>query len=276
MRGTQTLKQLRVIGALARKSRIVDAAADLGIAQPAVSRHLGTVEKRFRQRLFLRRGRQIVPSALCETLLPRIRTLLSLAVEVETALDGLRGLNERRLRVGYSTHQFVMHVSGGFMDAVRGIKIEARCMASFDLLTQLRAGTLDAAFVNLPGLEFELHMLELRRADLVLMAGPGHPLADESSINLRELSKWLLIQRETSSGNRRALEATAMREGVALRTLLDLGSWESRRAAVEAGIGGGVVMAGEISEASGLCAITIATVAVAAAQHHGGPCGRGV
>ncbi len=254
-----SLAQLRVIETLARTRRINTTAKELAITQPSVSKHISTIENRYGHRLFERQGHQLRSTELCDNLLPRIRTLLALAQEVDAELEGLRGLREGRLRVGYSTHQFVMHVLGGFMDSFRGIKIEARCMASFDLLDHLRSGTLDAAFVTLPGAEADLDMLELRRERLVLMIGSGHPLEGEQSINLRELSKWPVIQREASSGTRRALEAMAVREGVVLNTVLDLGSWESLRAAVEAGIGVGVVMEGEITEASGMRAVPVAS-----------------
>lgn len=254
-----SLAQLRVIEALARTRRINDAAKELAVTQPSVSKHLSTIETRYGHRLFERQGQHLVATELCEKLLPRLRTLLALAKEIDTELDGLRGLREGRLRVGYSTHQFVMHVLGAFMDSFRGIKIEARCMASFDLLDQLRGGKLDAAFVTLPGAEADLHMLELRREELVLMTSLDHPLAGQETMLLRDLSAWPLIQREATSGTRRVLEAIAVREGVRLNTALDLGSWESLRDAVAAGIGVGVVMAGEIAQDPKMCAIRIET-----------------
>ena len=259
MHHSLSLAQIRVIATLARTRRVNLTAKELAITQPSVSKHLATLESRYGHRLFARQGQHFVPTELCERLLPRLRTLLALADELCAELDGLRGLREGRLRVGYSTHQFVMHVLGAFMDSFRGIKIEARCMASFDLLDQLRAGKLDAAFVTLPGAEADLHMLELRREELVLMTGPDHALAAQDSISLRDLSAWPLIQREATSGTRRTLEAYAVQEGVALATALDLGSWESMRDAVAAGIGVGVVMAGEICQDRKMRSIRIKT-----------------
>ncbi|MFU8866023.1 MAG: LysR substrate-binding domain-containing protein [Rhodobacterales bacterium] len=254
-----TLAQIRVIATLAATRRVNTTAKELAITQPSVSKHLSTLESRYGHRLFERQGQFLVPTELCESLLPRLRTLLALAEELDDKLNGLRGLREGHLRVGYSTHQFVMHVLGAFMDSFRGIKIEARCMASYDLLEQLRAGKLDAAYVTLPGEEADLHMLELRREEMVLMTGPDHPLATQDSISLRDLSAWPLIQREATSGTRRALEAYAVREGVALNTALDLGSWESMRDCVAAGIGVGVVMAGEICQDRKMRSVQIKT-----------------
>jgi LysR family transcriptional regulator, low CO2-responsive transcriptional regulator len=254
-----SLAQIRVIATLAATRRVNATAKELAITQPSVSKHVAMLERRYGHRLFDRQGQLFTPTDLCERLLPRLRTLLALADELGAELDGLRGLREGRLRVGYSTHQFVMHVLGAFMDTFRGIKIEARCMASFDLLEQVRAGKLDAAFVTLPGAEADLHMLELRREELVLMTGPDHALAAQDSISLRDLSGWPLIQREATSGTRRALEAFAVQDGIALHTALDLGSWESMRDAVAAGIGVGVVMAGEICQDRKMKSIRIMT-----------------
>lgn len=250
---------MRVIATLAATRRVNSTAKELAISQPSVSKHLSTLESRYGQRLFERQGHFMVPTELCERLLPRLRTMLALAEELDDELNGLRGLREGRLRVGYSTHQFVMHVLGAFMDSFRGIKIEARCMASFDLVEQLRAGKLDAAYVTLPGKEADLHMLELRREEMILMTGPDHPLASRDSISLRDLSAWPLIQREATSGTRRALVAYAVREGVTLNTVLELGSWESMRDGVAAGIGVGVVMAGEICQDRKMRSVQIKT-----------------
>jgi len=259
MRPGLTLAQLRVLEALVRAGHVSGAAAALKITQPSVSKHLATIEARSRQTLFVRAGRRLTPTALTESLLPRIRTLLALADEVDAMLADGEGLRAGTLRVGYSTHQFVMHILGAFMDAHRGIRIEARCMASFDLLAQLRGGGLDAAFVTMPGAEADLDILELRREALVLMVGPDHPLAGRDSLPLRDLAGLPLVQREASSGTRRTLEAVAVGAGVTLTPAMSLGSWEPLRGAVLAGIGAGVAMAGEVRGDPDLRAVPILT-----------------
>ena len=257
MRSALTLAQLRLLDALARTGSITRAARALSISQPSVSTQLRTLETRYRMRFFNRKGQALEPTAAGLALLPRIRALLALADEIENALQATCELKQGRLRVGYSTHQFVMRVLGEFMDRHRGIKIEARSMASFDLLALMRAGEIDAAFVTMPFLEADLAVLELRREPIVLMVPRDHALAAGGRIGLRELEALALVQRESSSGTRRTLEGAAVQAGVRLRTVLDLGSWESMRAGVLAGIGLGVAMAGELGEDPEIAAVAV-------------------
>lgn len=257
MRSSLTLAQLRLLDALARSGSITRAARALSVSQPSVSSQLRGLENRYRLRLFARDGHRLEPTEEGEALLPRIRALLALADEIEGALNGVRELEQGRLRVGYSTHQFVMRVLGSFMDRHRGIRIEARSMASFDLLKQLRGGEIDAAFVTLPTPEAELALLELRREAVVLMAPKDHPLSGSGRIALKALAGQRLVQREPSSGTRRALEGAAARAGIGLQSVLDLGSWESMRAGVLGGIGLGVAMAGELGSDPEIVAIEV-------------------
>lgn len=144
MRSALTLAQLRLLDALARTGSITSAARALSISQPSVSTQLRTLEARYRMRFFNRKGKALEPTAEGLALLPRIRALLALADEIEYTLQAMRELEQGRLKVGYSTHRFVMRVLGEFMDRHRGVKIEARSMASFDLLALMRRGEIDA------------------------------------------------------------------------------------------------------------------------------------
>ena len=58
-----------------------------------------------------------------------------------------------------------------------GIRLEARCHGSFDLVTALRRGDLEAAFVTLPEVEPDLICRLLRREEIVLMVARDDPQA---------------------------------------------------------------------------------------------------
>lgn len=243
-----TLAQLRVIDAVARTGAVGRAAKELGISQPSVSSTLNGFEARYRVRLFARNGHSLKPSPLCDALLPRIRTVLALAEEIETRMQGEHALETGRIAVGYSTDQFVMPVLSRLIAKHPGIRIEARAMASEDLLALLGAGGIEAAFVTTAEPDAELASLLVRRERVVLMVPKGHPLAGKGPISWRRIEELPLIRREPTSGTRKIFDAAARAAGVRPRSVLDLGSWASLREAVIAGIGLGVAMRGEIGE----------------------------
>ena len=78
------------------------------------------------------------------------------------------------------------------------------------------------------------------------MVGRDSALATRAHLSWTELAGLDLIRREGASGTRRAFDAHAARQGIALRTAIDLGSWESMRLAAAQGVGVGVALGGEI------------------------------
>jgi DNA-binding transcriptional LysR family regulator len=252
-----TLAQLRVIEAVARSGGIGRAAKELGVSQPSVSTTLNGFEGRYRVRLFSRNGHALRPTPLCEALLPRMRTLLSLAGEIERRLHDEEALTTGRLAVGYSTDQFVMPVLSRLLARHPGIRIEARAMASHDLMTLLRDGAIETAFVTVAAPDPDLEAVLVRREPVVLMAPAGHPIAREAPVGWHRLSGLPLVRREATSGTRRIFEEAARAAGARLRPVLELGSWASLRAAVIAGIGFGIAMRGEIGDDSEVVAVPI-------------------
>lgn len=243
-----TLVQLSVLEAIARCGGIGAAARDLGLSQPSVSNHLAQIEERLSARLFERSGHRLEANALLMPLLPRLRALLQISEDVAAALGGLATLETGRLSIGYSTHQFIMDILATFRQRHPGVRIEARCHGSHDLLEGLRRGSFEACFVTLAEPEPDLVCHELRREEVVLMVGRDSPLATRARLSWAEVARLDLIRREGASGTRRLFDAYAARQGIALRTAIDLGSWESMRLAAAQGVGVGVALSGEIEQ----------------------------
>jgi DNA-binding transcriptional LysR family regulator len=241
-----SLVQLAVLEAVARHGGIGTAAQAIGLSQPSVSNHVSQIEGRLRTRLFDRQGNRFVANARLAVLLPKIQALLALSDEVDAHLRGHEELTGGFLRIGYSTHQFVMGVLGRFIARHPAVRIEARSAGSYELLASLRRGDIEAAFITLGTPEPGLDALEMRREEVVLMARRGSDLARRGSIGWEEIGALTLIRREEGSGTRRAFDAMVTRLGVAPARGLDLGSWESMREAVAQGLGLGIAMRGEI------------------------------
>lgn len=92
------LRQLRCLVAIVDHGGFTDAAADLGVSQPAVSRGLAALEDALGVRLLRRTSRQVVLTAVGERVLIRARRLLA---DVEDLAAEVRG-GVRRLRIGHA------------------------------------------------------------------------------------------------------------------------------------------------------------------------------
>lgn len=245
-KGDITLTQMAVLDAVARNGAIGAAAREIGLSQPTVSNHVSQIEARLATRLFDRNGNRFIANPRLVDMLPKIRAALALTEEIETRLRGYGHLDAGYIRLGYSTHQFVMSMIGRFIADHPGVKVEARSAVSYDLLDMLRRGEIEAAFVTLSEPDPAFESLIVRREETVLMANPASEIARRGTIEWHELEGLPLILREPASGTRRAFQAMAASRSVRTTQGLDLGSWESIRSAVIQSLGYGVALEGEI------------------------------
>ena len=81
------LQQLRQVVALAEHRSFVRAAAALHISQPALSRSIQHLERRFGSSLFVRSSSGVVPTDLGRLYIERARDLLRMADELEGEAD---------------------------------------------------------------------------------------------------------------------------------------------------------------------------------------------
>ena len=262
-----TLAQLRALEAVARLGSFSAAAKEQGMSQPSISNHITAAEKISRARLIARDGHSAGPAPALADMLPQIRALLSLAEDIEARFAAARSVAQGRLRVGYSTYQLTMPIIGRFMRAYPGIRIEARSMASLDVMEELDAGRIEVGFVTARDMPAHCAGRHLVTSPIVLMLPPDHPLARKGRADWADIAGLPLIQREYSSGTRRLFEGAAQLARVQLNTLLSLGSWGSIVTMVREGVGAGVALALEVEATDGLTAVPIAEGRLDAAHY---------
>lgn len=249
-RQTLSLIQLAVLESVARTGSVGATAQELGLSQPSVSNHIAQTERRLAVKLLIRNGHQFRPTPRLAALLPKMRAMLKLSEDIAGVLRDHAALDSGTLSIGYSTHQFVIGALKSYIGRFPGVQLAARSAGSFDLLQDLRRGTIEAAFVTLAEPEPDLVCHLIREEPIVLMVAPDHPLlARGGPVAWPEVAGMGLIRREAASGTRRAFDAMAARQGMVLRTALDLGSWESLREAAAQGMGAAIAMLGEIEAA---------------------------
>lgn len=255
--GNLSLAQLRALEAVVRTGSFTEAAKELGVSQPSISNHIQGLESRFKTKLLVKSGYSVSATPALAALLPRIRALLALAGDLETELSHHRALAAGELRIGYSTYQLAIPIISSFMANHPTIAIEARALASQDIVDLIETGSLDIGFITgreIPaGLKGEL----ILKTRVVLAVPPEHPLTKQENASWKDVAEQPLLQREGSSGTRRLFEAAATLAGIRPMTALALGSWGSIATLVRSGSGIGVALEAEISERDGCVGVPI-------------------
>jgi DNA-binding transcriptional LysR family regulator len=262
-----SLCQLRALEAVVRRGSFSAAAKEIGVSQPSISNHVHGLENRFKTRLIAKSGYSVSATPALEALLPKIRAILALTSDLESELLHQKQLGAGELRIGYSTYQLAIPRISAFMARHPEITIEARALATSDILDLFDNGDIDIGFVTgreIPaGLEGEL----LVQTRIVIAARADHPLASKGVVSWKDLETLPLLQRESSSGTRKMFEAAATVAGIKPKTILALGSWGSIATLIRSGIGVGIAMEAEITDRDGCVAIPIDSPSLIASHY---------
>src|SRR5262245_51265864 len=94
------LRDMRLVVTLVATGSMTEAARRLNVTQPALSKHLRTVEQRLGATLFNRSTARMAPTAVGEMVLRHGRELLDRAAMAEAELQAVQQTTPRSVRVG--------------------------------------------------------------------------------------------------------------------------------------------------------------------------------
>ena len=249
--------QLRAFHAVASEGSFTKAAGALHVTQPTLSGQVKTLEETYGVRLFDRRGRRVSPTALGQELLVLTRRLFSLEAETEHLLSAAQGLRKGHLRVGADAPYHVTAALSAFTQRYPGIQISLTVGNSAELAHDLLEHKLDVAVLATVTGDSRFFAKPLRHDRLVAFVAKTHPWARRRRIDLADLSEQRLVLREQGSATRQIFETAMARRGLRRGEVLDMNSREAVRETVAAGLGVGVVSAGEFSKDSRLAILEL-------------------
>lgn len=190
------LQQLRQAIALAEHGSFVRAAAALHLSQPALSRSIQGLEKRFGSALFLRSSNGVVPTDLGRLYIERARDLLRLADELDREAVTHGTLGAGRVAVGggpYPAESFLGPAAVKFVGQFPQVSVQLLARNWDELLQQLRSRELDFFVAETSTLQREpdLEVVPMPSGHSVyFVARAGHPLAERGSVGLNEVFEW--------------------------------------------------------------------------------------
>jgi DNA-binding transcriptional LysR family regulator len=236
-------RQLAAFCAVVERESFSQAAARLGVTQPAVSQQVRALEKRVGQQLLDRSGRRVVPTEAGLRLYRGAQRMLALEEQLlEAATAEKEGALRGRLEIGASTGPGAnvvtlllcefqqrnpeLTVALAVHDTQRIVELVAR--------RELELGVVGAARRQ-RAVSFETFF----RDEVVLVCPPAHRFAGRT-LTLEELRDEPLIMMQGGAGVRAVIEEELRAAGAKLRDFdvhLELGLQESVKSAVVAGYG---------------------------------------
>jgi DNA-binding transcriptional LysR family regulator len=229
--------RLRAFAALARKRSFSRAAEELYVSQPAVSKHVASLEAELETQLVVR-GRpaaKLTPAGevladyvlRAEALLANARRALAAGADAEIGklvlvasgipgtylLPGLLSrFHEQHPRIEID---FQLATSGGALEVVRAHRVEVAVVGGMTVPAELEAEPLVE--------------------DEVVLVGPA--ALGGRRVRPKDLEGMTWVSREEGSATRAAVEAARWQMGLHVVRTLELPSWEAVKVAVASGAG---------------------------------------
>ena len=228
--------ELKSFHMVARLGSITQAAKKLGLSQPTVTTQIRSLEGQYGVELFYRGGRRLTLSDEGVRLLPMVQQLLQQEADIEFFLrncDQVQGA----LRIGATAPYYMLDLVRRFREQLPQCEVTLEIGNSQQVIEALEDYRVDLAASSLLVEDPRLTRLLLGHDPLVLAVHRSHPLAARERVPLAALAGHCLLMREKGSTTRVLTEQLLRDAGVALGSLLEIGSRESIHEAVLRNIG---------------------------------------
>ncbi|NKN31771.1 LysR family transcriptional regulator [Marichromatium bheemlicum] len=236
-------RRLQVFHTVARLLSFTKAAEALHMTQPAVTFQVRQLEDQFDTRLFDRTHNRISLTDAGRVVYEASDRIFELYAEMENAVRELTGEVSGTLTIGASTtiaEYLLPRLLGEFKGCYPDVAIQLKVANTDSVLAMVETNAIDLGIVEAPVGNKNLVVETCQRDQLVAIMPPGHPLAALEVVPFEQLLRYPFICREEGSGTRNVIRDYLREQGFcleALKVVLELGSPEAVKGAVEAGMG---------------------------------------
>lgn len=236
-------RRLQVFHTVARLLSFTKAAESLHMTQPAVTFQVRQLEEYFNTRLFDRTHNRISLTEAGQRVYEYADRIFALYAEMENSVRDLTGEVSGVLLLGASTtiaEYMLPALLGDFKAKYPEVSIRLQVANTDGIVSMVENNVIDLGVVEAPVSNKNLVVENCRMDQMVLIVPPGHELAKKDTVPIKELTRYPYICREEGSGTREVMLEAVTAAGANpqdLNIVMELGSPEAVKGAVEAGMG---------------------------------------
>jgi DNA-binding transcriptional LysR family regulator len=234
-----TLTQMRVFEAVARLGNFTRAGEEVHMAQSTVSLHVKKLSETVGAPLLEQTGKRIRLTSAGEEVYATCKRVFESFTDLEATLTDIRALKAGRLRIATTTAgEYLMpQLLAHFMRQHSGIEVSLHVAARSSILGRLDASADDLYLLTSPPHAPAIIAHAILPNPLVALAPADHPLVGTRNVSFARFAREPLLMREVGSGTRLAAEHVFSAHGIEPTIRMELGSNESIKEAVSAGLG---------------------------------------
>jgi DNA-binding transcriptional LysR family regulator len=235
-------RQLRYACGVWRERSFSRAAERLRVSQPSLSDQVRLLEEEVGFPIFYRGARGIEPSVNGQNFLERAEQVLETLARLEHLGRQLRGVEQKKFRVGFNTGiaaRFLPGVTQVASEQATKFRLEVATSTNRRIQRLIFQEKLDAGFLlnaDLENWSKKLRVVAEIESDIVFVVPPGHALAGLAP-DLLQIAACPLIVSETELGSGRAVVKLFKDAGVEPHIVADCDNVQSVKDMVMSGLG---------------------------------------
>ena len=247
-------RRLQVFYTVAKLLSFTKAADALHMTQPAVTFQIRQLEDHFNTRLFDRTHNRVSLTEAGQVAYQFGERIFELYAEMENAIKELTGDVSGALTVGASTtiaEYMLPSLLGTFKAQHPDVNLRLKVSNTEGIVSMVENNVIDLGVVEAPVANKNLLVEVCQEDELVLVIPADHPLAQCETVAASELVGYPFICREEGSGTREVVTEYLNAQGIDrtdMNECLELGSSESIKGAVEAGMGVSILSRATLSK----------------------------
>jgi len=240
-------RRIQVFYTVAKQLSFTKAAELLFMTQPAVTFQVKQFEEHLNTRLFERTHGKIALTPAGDLAMYYAEKILDLNAEMEARMAELTGQMSGPLMIGASTtiaEYMLPRILGDFKARFPQVQARLTVANSETIENRVNDHTLDVGLIEAPSHHPNLTTAACCEDELLLICSPEHAFAKLAKISPRQLAEVPYISRELGSGTREVIDRYFRDHGMPpedLNIVMELGSREAIKGAVEAGLGVAIV-----------------------------------
>lgn len=234
-----TSQQIRIFEAVGRLLSYTKAAEELNLSQPAVSIQVKRLEENNDVKLIEVVGKKLFLTQAGERMFKSCQKILEelkeLNVDIKSGQERVDG--ELRIAVVTPAKYFMPYILKAFLNRYPDVKPLITVINRRRILDEIKQNQYDLSIMGRVPEDLKMEAFPFFENELVVAAPPKHPLSKEKNIPIKALANERFLMREKGSGIRDSVQDRFAENGIEIEPYMELGSTESIKQAVMAGLG---------------------------------------
>ncbi len=239
------LELYKVFYYVAKNKSITQAANELMVSQPAISKSIKVLERDLNTDLFNRNRDGVSLNNAGELLYEKIKEAMELIISAEEDLTSLNNMEQGTINIGAGNtimQRYLMPYIKEFHNLYPNINLIVHTVVTEELIKRAQIGLVDIVFTHLPNtIPDNFDIIKIKKLHDILVVNKDSPYLNKR-INKKDLSKLPLILLPFKASNRKNFNKFCVANNIVINPLMEIGNDLIIEECAQNGLGVGLVV----------------------------------